>query len=123
MFMLTESTLNFLNFTWASRSNTSLGGHIQSWRTHVSPQKSSSQQDSLTSATQPPPSVFSNVSKRTSVSSYAPPPPSSKADDTEDLVGAFGDNDLDETLEWQAAAHMTESWVQQPAKVSEFFQL
>lgn len=123
MFMLTESTLHFLNFTWASRSNSSLGGRVQSWRTHVLPQKSSSQQDSLTSATQPPPSVFSNVLKRTSVSSYAPPPPSSKADDTEDLVGAFGDDDLDETLERQAAAHMTESRVQQPAKVSDFFQL
>ncbi|KAG2119691.1 uncharacterized protein F5147DRAFT_767160 [Suillus discolor] len=114
MFMLTESTLYFLNFIWASRTKSGLPGRIQNWRTNVPP-KSNSQQESLTTATQPPPSIFSNALKRTSVSSYAPPPPSSKADDIEDLVGAFGDEDLNETLEWEAAALMTKSQGKQPA--------
>lgn len=118
--MLTESTLYFLNFIWASRTKSALGGRIQNWRTRV-PLKSNSKQESLTTATQPPPSIFSNASKRTSASSYAPPPPSSKADDIEDLVGAFGDEDLDETLEREAAALMTKSQGKQPAMVSEFF--
>jgi hypothetical protein len=99
MFMLAESTLYFLNFIWASRTKSSLGGHIQNWRTHVRLQKSSSQQGSLTSATQPLPSIFSDVLKRISISSYAPSPPSSKVDDAKDLVGAFEDEDLDEMLE------------------------
>ncbi|KAG1884619.1 hypothetical protein F4604DRAFT_1676738 [Suillus subluteus] len=68
----------------------SLGGHIQSWRTHI-------------------------ILKRTSISSCAPPPPSSKADDTEDLVGAFGDEDLDEALKQEVAALMSKSWGKQPA--------
>ncbi|KAG1846542.1 hypothetical protein F4604DRAFT_1688357 [Suillus subluteus] len=49
------------------------------------------------------------------ISSCAPPPPSSKADDTEDLVGAFGDEDLDEALEREVAALMSKSRGKQPA--------
>ncbi|KAG1889011.1 uncharacterized protein F5891DRAFT_1198892 [Suillus fuscotomentosus] len=97
-----------------SETKSALGGHIQNWRTRV-PLKSNSEQELLTTATQPLPSNFSNASKRTSVSSYAPPPPSSKEDNIEDLVGAFGDEDLDETLEREAVAVMTKSQGKQPA--------
>ncbi|KAG2347029.1 hypothetical protein BDR05DRAFT_996814 [Suillus weaverae] len=122
MFMLTESTLYFLNFTWTSRMKNSLGGCIQNWRTHVHKSTSaSSQQASVTTATQPPPSTIfssSEVSKRTSVSSHAPHPPTSKANDPEDLIGAFGDEDLDDTLEQEAAAFMTKSQGKQPSTIS-----
>ncbi|KAG1747217.1 uncharacterized protein EDB91DRAFT_1245654 [Suillus paluster] len=83
-------------------------------RTHIKPETLSSQQGSLASATQLPPTIFSEVLKRTSGSSCAPPPPSSKADDTEDLVGAFGDEDLDKTLEREVVALMLKSQGKQP---------
>ncbi|KAG1738089.1 uncharacterized protein EDB91DRAFT_1082851 [Suillus paluster] len=58
--------------------------------------------------------AHANNKKGNSLFSCAPPPPSSKADDTEDLVGAFGDEDLDETLEWEVAALMSKSQGKQP---------
>jgi len=103
--MLTESTLFFCNLTWKSRAKSNVGGRIQNWRMKVSvPQKSagSNERDSVTTVTQPPPSTFfsqgSRPSSSTSLSAKTCPPQPIKSNQpysSDGLVGAFGDDDID----------------------------
>lgn len=106
MLMLTESMLFFIN-SWKTRTKSSLVGHVQNWRTVV-PQKlpgsTASQSDSIASAQPPPSTIFSKSQKSvasvaTSLNSYLNPP-STKGSA---LVGAFGDEDLDDSLEHDVA--------------------
>lgn len=119
MFILSESTLFFRNLTLQSRAKSTLGGRIQNWRKDVyyEPKTTS---NSLTSASQVPPSTIfsksqiSHDSTGTSLSSHPCEPqlPSSKGlpkmpevTHSDELVGGFGDEDLDDSFERAVALH------------------
>ena len=104
MLMLTESTLFFRNLTWDSRAESRPFGRLQNWRVKVNRLKSSaspssSQLDSVTTPTQPPPSTIFSKSQVSHASSGTSVGDNhchiSKGLPVNDLVGAFGDDDSD----------------------------
>ncbi|KAG0701709.1 hypothetical protein DFH29DRAFT_875728 [Suillus ampliporus] len=85
MFMLTESTRFFLNLTWTSRAKSTLGGHIQNWRSNV--------YGSLKSASPGGSQLGSKPCKHQSTTTASSI--SNVPEDSDDLVGGFGDDDFD----------------------------
>ncbi|KAG1849620.1 hypothetical protein C8R48DRAFT_677043 [Suillus tomentosus] len=136
MLLLSESTLFFLNMTAEFRSavKSSYSGRIKAWASDVpSPSSCSSENGgsrrpiSVSKASVPPSTIFSHsvttaTSNVTSVSSKAIPAKGSdvSAIPISDLVGGFGDEDIDDSYERQAASEVMKTGRQSVEPILQF---
>ena len=121
MLLLTEATLFFLNLQPSSSTKSSLVGRVKNWAALVEKPTTSSKKPlhaDLPTTPQPANTVSHMTGLKTlTVSDIAGPPPTENIsstlqteytlvdDDTvpEDLVGGFGDDNLDDEVEREAA--------------------
>ncbi|KAG1796937.1 uncharacterized protein HD556DRAFT_1441115 [Suillus plorans] len=137
MLLLSESTLFFLNLTVEFRFTvkSSYSDRIKAWALDVVPSLSSCSSEngssqwliSVSKASVPPSTIFSHsatmaTSNVTSVSSKAIPAKGSdvSAIPISDLVGGFGDEDIDDSYERQAASEVMKTGRQPVEPILQF---